>query len=175
MRARTIVIGVLVIVLVLVGILAYSNRSTSIDTGGGASVRPSGVAFSAAPSTETLVPGLTVTDPQVSVDPSDSLTDGRSVIVRVTGFGVGSQVYLSECATASFANDLGCGAELAAQTLLVTRESRAGSAAFMVHAQAPAGPLNSGAIEACSDQCVIVATLGSGYAFAYAGISFQAP
>jgi hypothetical protein len=164
MRARTIVIGMVVLVPVLVGIAVYSGHVASIHTAGGAS-----------PSAEAPVRGLTVTDPQVSVEPSDSLTDGQSVIVRVTGFGIGSEVRVSECASASAANDRGCGAELAAQTLLFTRESRAGSAAFTVRSEAPAGPLTTGAIEACPNQCVIVATLGSGFAFAYTGIAFQGP
>ena len=123
----------------------------------------------------TLVPALTVSDPQVSVTPSGQLVEGRLVVVRVTGFGVGGKVWVSECATASSANDLGCGAQLAAQTLIATNGNRAGYAAFTIHAQAQAGPFNTGPIEACSDQCVIVATLGGGFAFAYAGISFQGP
>jgi hypothetical protein len=52
---------------------------------------------------------------------------------------------------------------------------RSCSAAFTVRSEAPAGPLTTGAIEACPNQCVIVATLGSGFAFAYTGIAFQGP
>jgi hypothetical protein len=127
------------------------------------------------PSENVPVPALTVSDPQVSVTPSGQLDDGQSVVVRVTGFGVGGKVWVSECATASSANDLGCGAQLAAQTLIATNGNRAGYAAFTIHAQAQAGPFNTGPIEVCSDMCVIVATLGGGFAFAYAGISFQGP
>ena len=137
--------------------------------------RPGSPSPSQAPSAEPLVPALTVTDPEVAVTPSDNLNDGQSVVVSVSGFGIGSKVWISECATAASANDLGCGAELAAQTFTATNERRTGSSPFIVHWQAAAGPLNTGAIEACSDQCVIVATLGAGYAFAVAKITFEAP
>lgn len=88
------------------------------------------------------MPALTVTDPQMSVRPSDSLHDGQSVVVRVSSFGIGSKIWISECATSASANDLGCEAELAAQTFTATNERRTGSAPFIVHWQAAAGPLN---------------------------------
>jgi len=113
--------------------------------------------------------------PQVAVTPASQLTDGQSVVVRVTGFGAGRILYVSECATAASANGQGCGSELARQMGLVTADDQAGEATFIVQGQAQAGPFNTGAIEACSDQCVIVATLGDGDSFAYARIGFEAP
>ena len=64
------------------------------------------------------VPALTVHDPTVHVSPSTGLHDGQTVTVAVTGFGVGAKVWLSECASASDVSGEGCGAQLAAQTLL---------------------------------------------------------
>ncbi len=115
------------------------------------------------------------TRPQVSVSPTANLADGQSVSVRLSGFGPGNTVRLSECATDASANDLGCGTELAAQTATVTGSDGSGSVTFTVRPQAAAGPLHTGAIEACSDQCVIVATLGPGTTFATAPITFEAP
>jgi hypothetical protein len=123
---------------------------------------------------DSLVPALTVDDPQVRVAPSDHLADGQTVQVSVTGFGVGGIVRISECATASTANDLGCGLELAAQTILVTDDGRVGAAPFTVHARARAGP-GVAAIEPCTDRCLIVATLGPGFGFADATVRFGRP
>ncbi len=125
------------------------------------------------PSDEEVVPALTVDDPTVTVVPATNLRDGQTVEVRITGFGVGGKVYLSECSSAEVATDLGCGAELAAQTLFVTDDSRAAIGSFTVTATAEQGPFAPS--QACADQCVIVATIGGGYAFVTAPISFPAP
>jgi hypothetical protein len=178
MAVMRIAVGVLAAVALIAG---CSTTTVSPPPSASNIVAPSGTAQNGSPSpslaasVEPLVPALTVTDPQVSVTPSGDLTDGQSVIVRVSGFGIGSKVWISECATSASANDLGCGAELAAQTFTATNNLRSGFTPFVVHWQAAAGPLNTGAIEACSDQCVIVATLGGGYAFAIAKITFEGP
>ena len=52
------------------------------------------------PVADILVPPLTVEHPTVIVIPSGGLHDGQTVVVRVTGFGLGGEVYVSECATA---------------------------------------------------------------------------
>jgi Neocarzinostatin family len=178
MAVMRIAFGVLAVVALVAG---CGTTDLSAPPSGSGLVVPSDAAQrgplspSQAPSAEPLVAALSVTDPQVSVSPSDNLSDGQSVVVRVSGFGIGSKVWISECATSASANDLGCGAELAAQTFTATNNLRSGFAPFTVHSLAAAGPLNTGAIEACSDQCVIVATLGAGYAFAVAKISFEGP
>ena len=119
--------------------------------------------------------GLGAAGPQVSVSPAMNLADGQSVSLRLAGFGPGSTVRISECATAASANDLGCGTELAVQTAAVISNDGSGSATFTVRSEAAAGRLQTGAIEVCSDQCVIVATIGGGHAFATAPIAFEAP
>lgn len=174
MRVRVIVFGLVVVVLAGAGYLVVAGRPTPAGVAGG-SGSPSDAVATAGPSAGAGDPALTVTDPHVSVDPSTNLLDGQTVIVRVTGFGIGSQVRVSECASMSSANDQGCGLELAGQTLLFTRESRAGSVAFIVRARASAGPLQTAQVEACANQCVIVATLGAGFAFAATGMTFEAP
>jgi hypothetical protein len=115
-----------------------------------------------------------VDQPTVTITQSNELRDGQTVQVSVSGFGVGGIVRLSECASAAVVTDLGCGAELAAQTMLVTDETRVGSASFVVHARAMSGPLTGPAV-ACADRCVIVATLGPGYGHAIAPIEFTTP
>ncbi len=93
----------------------------------------------------------------------------------MTGFGVGGKVFLSECASAAVATDLGCGSQLAAQTPLATDGTRSGSTVFNVSASPCADPLGTGPTQACASQCVLVATLGAGYPFVVAPISFGAP
>lgn len=119
--------------------------------------------------------GFASSGPQVSASPSSNLVDGQSVVIRVGGFSPGTKVWISECATAASGNDLGCGAEIAGQAFSITDNDGAASTSFTVHSQAQEGPFNKGPIQVCSDQCVIVATLGGGYTFASAKIAFEAP
>lgn len=119
--------------------------------------------------------GFATNSPQVSVAPSSNLVDGQMVTVRVAGLGAGMRVAISECANAASANDLGCGAELAAQPFTVTGDDETGSVVFTVHATAQAGSFNVAAIEGCSNQCVIVATVLGGHSFVFSGITFEAP
>ena len=124
---------------------------------------------------DTLVPPLTAERPTVMVTPSGGLHDGQTVVVRVTGFGVGGEVYLSECATAGAVTRLGCGVELAAQTLLVTNDERSGFATFIVHATAAVKPFTMTGAMLCDGHCAIVATQGLVARLAYAPISFSGP
>lgn len=124
------------------------------------------------PTAGTAPPALTAVDPSVGVAPSTGLRPGQVVEVRVTGFGVGGKVFLSECASAAAATDLGCGAQLAAQPFLATDEGRSGSATFTVSASAAADPLGQAARLPCEARCVLVASLGDGYPFAVAPIAF---
>jgi photosystem II stability/assembly factor-like uncharacterized protein len=117
------------------------------------------------------VPAVSVDHPTLTVSPASHLTDGQAVEVRVTGFGLGGKVWLSECASAADATSLGCGRELAGQPFLVTDDSRAGSSTFTVSAKAPI-KYPSATVETCANRCVIVATLGDGYPYVVAPISF---
>ena len=107
----------------------------------------------------------------LTVSPASHLTDGQTVEVRVTGFGVGGKVWISECASAADASSLGCGRDLAGQLFLATDDSRAGSSTFMVSAKAPI-KYPSATVEPCANRCVIVATLGDGFPYVVAPISF---
>lgn len=127
------------------------------------------------PSRDTDVPALTVENPAVAVNPATNLVDGQSVTITLTGFGVGGKVFLSECTSVAVATSLGCGTELARQPFLVTDDSRAGTGTFTVRSTAAAGPQGLAPIQVCTESCVIVATLGNGYAFVTAPISFAAP
>ena len=124
---------------------------------------------------ETVVPALTVDHPTVTISPSAHLKDGQTVEVRVTGFGVGGKVWLSECSSAAAATDLGCGVDLAAQPFLVTDDNRGGSASLVVRATALGRAPSAGPASACKDRCVVVATIGSGYPYVIAPIAFTGP
>ncbi len=123
--------------------------------------------------TATTVPALTVRDPTVHVSPSTGLHDGQTVTVTVTGFGVGAKVWLSECASASDVSGEGCGAQLAAQTLLATGDDRSGSTTFVVHRMAATEAVQAAPTATCTNDCVIVATQGVGYGVAWAAVSFE--
>jgi hypothetical protein len=127
------------------------------------------------PASETVVPALTVDHPMVTISPSTHLKDGQTVEVRVTGFAVGGKVWLSECASAAAATDLGCGEQLAAQPFLVTDDNRSGRATLVVRSSASAKALLAGPATTCVDQCVVVATLGIGYPYVIAPIAFERP
>jgi len=115
-----------------------------------------------------------VRNPAAVVSPSSGLKDGMNVNVQVSGFGSGGKVWLSECASAAAATDLGCGGDLASQPFLVTDDNGTGSASLVVHVRAGGRP-PSPVLVKCADQCVIVATLGSGFAFVTARIDFDVP
>lgn len=85
---------------------------------------------------------------------------------------VGAKVWLSECASASDVSGEGCGAQLAAQTLLATGDDRSGSTTFVVHRTAATEAVQSEPTATCTNDCVIVATQGVGYGDAWAAISF---
>jgi len=91
--------------------------------------------------------------------------------VSVTGFDSGGKFFISECASASDANSAGCGRQLAAQPFGVANNIGSGSYTFTVSTSAGIKPYNK-ARSLCADQCVIVATVGIGYGFAYAPIEF---
>jgi len=112
------------------------------------------------------------THPAVSVAPASGLRDGQAVQVSVSGFGIGGKVFLSECATASDASLLGCGAQLAAQPFVVTGEDRSGSTTFTVRASAAAVPLDPTHPVPCTTGCVLVA-VGGGGAYVTAALSFS--
>jgi len=121
---------------------------------------------------DQINPAQTTVDPSVSVTPNKELGDGQRITVKVTGFGVDSKVWLSECASISALSDVGCGPGLAAQPFLMTDAHRAGSAMFVVHDRAPVMENNSTDVRPCVSACLVFATGGGG--FAYTPISFTA-
>ena len=126
------------------------------------------------PPSSGLVPALQTHDPSVIVTPPDHLTNGQQVNVRVTGFGIGGKVWLSECADSARANDQGCGHGLPAQTLLVTDNTGSGTMTFPVTSSA-SPEANDDAmtdLQPCTNKCVLVATLGGGYGFTFTPLQF---
>lgn len=111
----------------------------------------------------------------ISVTPSSALHDGERVRVQLRGFGDGGKVWLSECAFADFASPLGCGPELPDQIAVSPSPSGTASTTFVVHSHASATPGDRQRSLDCSTNCVLVATLGSGYADAMADLQFTQP
>lgn len=128
--------------------------------------------FGPSPTTTTLVPALQTHHPTVTVTPSVHLADEQRVQVTVSGFGQGGKFWISECADAADANPAGCGDQLAAQPFGVTDDSGTGSFHFTVTTTAATKPYNSTALQPCTDQCVLVATVGIGGGYAYAPLIF---
>jgi neocarzinostatin family protein len=93
----------------------------------------------------------------VTVTPATGLHNGQTVQVTVSGFPPG-KAHLSECASASDANPLGCGVQLAAQSF-VEIENGGGTEPFTVTDRAPIAPLTSETV-ICTTGCVLVATAG---------------
>jgi hypothetical protein len=95
--------------------------------------------------------------PMVTVMPDSGLRDGQTVRVTVSGFPPG-KAFLSECASLSGANPIGCGAQLAAQPFVVI-ENGGGTVSFTVTVRAAMAQLSS-ATATCTTGCVVVATAG---------------
>jgi hypothetical protein len=111
--------------------------------------------------------GLTVT-------PSIDLQDAQQVRVSVKGFLPNRKFYLSECLSPTELTALGCGAQLAAQPFGLSDASGNGSTTFTVHSAASSGA-HIPTVEACTGECVIVATAGVSEAFYSAPITFAPP
>jgi hypothetical protein len=122
-----------------------------------------GETWTSIPVPEPDAPALTVDHPTLTITPVTGLVDGQSVEVR-----------LSECSSAVAATDLGCGLDLASQSFLLTDDNRAGSSSFVVRADAP-DQAPSRTTSRCTNGCVVVATIGAGYPFRTAPISFLRP
>ena len=127
---------------------------------------------SVATSVTQPVPALETHNPTVTVSPGAGLFDDQEVLVTVRGFGVGGKVWLSQCAAVSSANDEGCGQGTPEQTLLVTDDNGSGSVAFQVQSSAATQPNNLTDRDPCVNTCVLVATEGGGYGFAFTSLDF---
>lgn len=141
------------------GVPTSSSRTTSEST-------------SVASSASEPVPALQTHNPTVLVSPGTGLFNGQEVLVTVSGFGIGGKVWLSQCAAGSHASDEGCGQGLPEQTLLVTDGKGGGSVNFQVQSSAAAQPNNLTNLDPCVNNCVLVATEGSGYGFAIVSLRF---
>jgi len=116
--------------------------------------------------------GIAGSTPAISVTPASDLHDGEAVQVQVSGFDIGGKFWVSECATVAEANYAGCGEQLASQPFGLTDVSGHGTLVFQVYVNAGTTPYNPSSTQACTDQCVIIATEGIGSAFAYTRVSF---
>ncbi len=163
--------AVLTLPMVLAG-CSSSSASSSPTTSTSVTTTTLGPAETTTTSKSGLVPALYAPSPKVTVTPSRDLKNGQKVVVSVTGFDSGGTFSISECASASDANSTGCGGQLAAQPFGLTDNNGSGSYTFTVSATAAIKPYNKARVQ-CTNQCVIVATVGIGYGFAYAPIEFS--
>jgi hypothetical protein len=99
--------------------------------------------------------------------------------VQLFGFGPRAKVHLSECAFELLATSSGCGPSLDNQQLVQVDASGEASAVFHVRGHASAGTSTLSGPGAqtfeCATNCVLVATLGSGFASAMLPLSFTRP
>jgi hypothetical protein len=122
------------------------------------------------PTPTGVAPALQTHTPKVIVTPSTDLTNGETVEVSVTGFGVEGKFWITECASATDANTKGCGTAFGLFGL--TKATGSGSYEYTVRSTARSAPYKTSSTAPCTDQCVIVATVGIGYGYAYAPITF---
>jgi Neocarzinostatin family len=94
----------------------------------------------------------------VLVSPNKWLRDAQSVSVRVSGFGDGVKVFLSECLAAQYARAPGCGPQTAQQPFLLTDNTGSGTAHFRVHRFASSRPGDTSKAKRCASSCVIFAS-----------------
>ena len=92
------------------------------------------------------------------VSPSESLRNGQLVRLRVSGFGNGAKVFLSECLSAKDAAVPGCGPQTAQQPVLVTNVDGSGTTQFRVSGVASSRPHGVDGATPCANSCVIVAS-----------------
>jgi len=116
--------------------------------------------------------GITGRSPTVEVHPSIDLRNGEKVKVTVSGFGLDSKFFLSECASASDVNSGGCGQQLALQPFGLTDMIGTGSYEFYVTKTAAAKTNQSLPSYSCSDTCVLVVTGGFGASVSFIRIRF---
>ncbi|TAN25138.1 MAG: hypothetical protein EPN30_05260 [Actinomycetota bacterium] len=165
----TVAIAVLPVVLASCSSNSASSSPTTTTSATTTTLNP---AETTTTSKSGLVPSMYAPDPKVTVTPSRDLENGQKVTVSVTGFDSGGKFFISECASASDANSAGCGPELAAQPFGVINNTKGiGSYPFSVSTTAAAKPEGKATVQ-CTHQCVIVATVGIGYGYAYAPIEF---
>ena len=166
----------LAIVVVMLPLLLASCSSISVSSSSTTTASVTTTTLNPALTTTTsksgLIPALHAPDPKVTVAPSRDLRNGQKVTVSVTGFDSGGMFFLSECASAFDANSAGCGHQLAAQPFGVTDNNGSGSYDFTVSTSAGVKPYNKARAQ-CNNQCVMVATVGIDYGFAYAPIEFK--
>ena len=166
-------LAVVVMMLPLLLVSCSSNSaSSSPTTTGSVTTTTLSPAETTTTSKSGLVPAMYAPDPKVTVTPSRDLKNGQKVTVSVTGFDSGGKFFISECASESDANCAGCGPGLPVQPFGVTDDNGSGSYTFTVSTEAGVKPYNKARAQ-CTNQCVILATVGIGYGFAYAPIEFK--
>ena len=98
------------------------------------------------------------TTAKVIVDPARGLRDNQQVRVVFIGFGPGSRVRLSQCASAHAATAPGCGELPQSQTFADLDGNGNGSTIFLVRDHASMTPGNTTNTVTCHDDCVLVAS-----------------
>lgn len=110
----------------------------------------------------------------VTRSPSGNVRNGQRVHVMLSGFGHSAPVQLFECAFAALASAQGCGVALDSGRPVRVSADGSANVTVAVHDYASAGPgQGQGRTYPCLDNCVLVATLGAGYASAGTQLAFR--
>jgi hypothetical protein len=109
--------------------------------------------------------------PRISVKPFTGLQNGERVTVSVSGFGLGTKFWVTECASTADVSAQGCGPQLAAQPFGLTGMQGSGTYEFVVSTRAATNPYQPSSVVSCLNHCVLMAT-GAGTSFASAAIKF---
>ncbi len=113
-------------------------------------------------------------DVSVQAIPSSGLRDGKHIRVNVSGFGVRGVVSLSECAFFGVVATSGCGTALNSDSLIHVNKNGTASVTYVAAGRALSS--SRGRTFPCTaTNCVLVATLGSGFAYAVTRLSFRVP
>jgi hypothetical protein len=112
--------------------------------------------------------------PTVKVSPSSGLSEGQEVRVTLSGFGASSLVHLSECAFGRLATSEGCPSRPGGGEAVRLEDTGSATTVFPAQGGAIAAPGTRAMQYPCTSNCVLVATLGDGFASAGTGLWFKA-
>jgi hypothetical protein len=113
--------------------------------------------------------------PTVTVSPSSGLSGGQEVRVALKGFAPSSRAQLSECAFGRLATSDGCASRPGGGKAVQLGPNGAATTTWRAQASAPVEADARPGGYPCTSNCVLVATLGHGYASAGTSLSFKAP
>lgn len=135
--------------------------SNGVNLCGSVTIMPTGKAF------------VPVGEPIIQVNPSSALAADTMVHITLNGFAPSSVVWLSQCAFSRLATSTGC-AGLEPPDRVRLGRTGSGTANMRVQATASALPGPAATKYPCMSNCILVATMGKGFASAGTPITLRA-